>query len=608
MAKPNILIRSKKTRATELFANNQLREADAVYAGICQAAPADVESWVMRGLIHRKLGLYKDAERYCRRAIQLKPDYAWGHHVLGSALQCLGSVNDALACYRKSISLHPEYAEAHYFLANALRETGAIHDAIKSYRQAIELQPDFVEALSNLGAALTALGETQEATHVLNKAIILRPNAPQILCNQGHILQRDGRLVEALEKYQRALQFSPDSMDAITNVAALLEKTNRLVEAQALVDRELLRSPDNPDLLFVSARLARRANRQDDAIALLERALSQPTTMDTAGAMHILLGQLYDRKNDVEHAFSHLVEGNRLSALAMECETGGQDRYLERVERMRGYLTPELAVIQEDGLNASETVTPVFLFGFPRSGTTLLEQILDAHPAMQSMEEKPTVSAMVQAFEELAQGRRNALEELTADQVSQLRKVYFDEVARHLQHEPGKLLVDKNPLNTVNAHLIWRVFPQAKFILAIRHPCDACFSCFMQNFVLNEVNTGFHTLESSADIYSNVMRTWLEAVRILPLHYHRVRYEDLVADFENETRALLDFLEVGWDDKVLGHTEHAMKRGTINTPSYHQVTQPIYQHAKFRWKRYALEFEPVMPKLRPFIEYFGYGE
>lgn len=562
----------------------------------------------MRGLIHRKLGLFKDAESYCRRALKLKPDYAWGHHVLGSALQCQGEVDDALACYRKSISLQPDYAEAHYFLANALRETGAIHEAIKSYRQAIKLQPDFVEALSNLGAALTALGETQEATHVLNKAIILRPNAPQILCNQGHILQRDGRLVEALEKYQRALQFSPDSLDAITNVAALLEKTNRLTEAQALVDRELLRSPDNPDLLFVSARLARRANRQDDAIALLERALSHPTTMDTAGAMHILLGQLYDRKNDVEHAFPHLVEGNRLSALAMECETGGQDRYLERVERIRSYLTPELAAIPKNVLNASETVTPVFLFGFPRSGTTLLEQILDSHPAMQSMEEKPTVSAMVQAFEEMAQGRGNALEELTSDQVSLLRKVYFDEAARHLQHQPGKLLVDKNPLNTVNAHLIWRVFPQAKFILAIRHPCDACFSCFMQNFVLNEVNTGFHTLESSADIYSNVMRTWVEAVRILPLNYHRVRYEDLVADFENETRALLDFLEVGWDDKVLGHTEHAMKRGTINTPSYHQVTQPIYQHAKYRWKRYALEFEPVMPKLRPFIEYFGYSE
>lgn len=608
MAKPNVLTRSKKTRATELFNNNQLREADALFSSICQAAPTDVESWVMRGLIHRKLGRFQDTENYCRRALTFKPDYAWGHHVLGSAQQCQGRTNEALASYRKAISLQPDLTEAHYFLANALRETGAVTDAVKSYRQAIRLQPDFVEALCNLGAALTALGETQEATQVLNKAIILRPNSPQILCNQGNILQRDGRLVEALEKYQRALQLNPDALDAITNVAALLEKTNRLAEAQVMVDRELLRSPDNPDLLFVSARLARRANKLDDAITLLERALPLTAVQDTAGAMHILLGQLYDRKNDAERAFPHLAEGNRLSAQAMGCEAGDRDKYLKRVERIRGYLTPELAVLPKSELFSSDAVTPAFLLGFPRSGTTLLEQILDSHPAIQSMEEKPTVSVMVQAFEEMAQGRKNALAELTREQITQLRTIYFEEVARHIKLQPGSLLIDKNPLNTVNAHIIWRIFPQAKFILALRHPCDACFSCFMQNFVLNEANTGFHTLESSADIYSNVMRTWMEAARILPFDYHRVRYEDLVADFENETRALLDFLGVGWDDSVLSHTEHAAKRGTINTPSYHQVTQPIYQHARYRWKRYATQFEPVLPTLQPYIEHFGYAE
>src|SRR5574340_468358 len=367
MAKPNVLTRSKKARATELLKNDQLREADALLAGICQAAPADVESWVMRGLIHRKLGLFKDAESYCRRALTLKPDYAWGHHVLGSALQCQGRVDEALACYRKAISLQPGDAEAHYFMANALRETGAIHDAIKSYRQTIKLQPDFVEALSNLGAALTTLGELQEATQVLNKASILRPNTPQILCNLGHVLQRGGKLVEALEKYQRAAQLNPDSLDAITNVAALLEKTNQLAEAQALVERELPRNANNPDLLFVAARLARRANQLDIAITLLERALLQPVSLDIAGAMHMLLGQLYDRKNDAEKAYSHLVEGNRLTMQALE--SGDREKYLKRVERIRGYLTPELAACEQDEPCSSEAVTPVFLFGFPRSGT-----------------------------------------------------------------------------------------------------------------------------------------------------------------------------------------------------------------------------------------------
>lgn len=607
MTKPNVLIRSKKNRAMELFNNNQLREADTFFAGICQAAPADVDSFVMRGLIHRKLGLFKDAEVYCNRALKLKPDYSWAHHVLGSVQQCQGRMNEALASYQKSIRLQPDFVEAHYFLANALRETGAIHDAVVSYRKAIKLQPDHVEALSNLGATLIALGDTQEATQVLNKAITLRPDTPQILCNLATILERNGQLDEALEKYNRALILSPDSLDAVTHVAALLEKTNRLSDAQNMVDHQLQRFPDNPDLMFVAARLARRANKLDDAILLLERALPLTSALDNRGAMHILLGQLFDRKNDSDRAYTHLVEGNRLSAQALGSVPGDRWRYLKRVERMQSYLTQDLAAIPAAELSSRDMPTPAFLLGFPRSGTTLLEQILDSHPSIQSMEEKPTVSVMAEAFEEMGKGHANALAALTDDQVGQLRSIYFAEMARHIKPHPGSLLIDKNPLNTVNVHLIWRVFPQAKFILALRHPCDACFSCFMQNFVLNEANTGFNTLESSADIYAHVMRTWIEAARILPLDYHQVRYEDLVADFENETRALLNFLGVGWDQSVLNHTEHAAKRGTINTPSYHQVTQPIYQHAKYRWKRYAVQFEPVLSSLQPYIEYFGYS-
>ena len=608
MAKQNILTRSKKTKAAELFDKGQLQEAEALYQKVCQADPGDTHAWAMRAVIKRKLGLLTEAESHCRQALTLNPNYAPAHHQLGAALECQGKRDQALSSYKKAVQLQPDFAEAHYFLANAQRDAGAIPEAVSSYRRAIEIQPDFVEALSNLGAVLTALGDIPEAVKALNLAITLRPNAPQILCNLGNILQRDGRLVEALEKYQRALRCSPNSLDAIINVAALLEKTNRLEEAQALVDCELPRHRDNPNLLLVAARLARRADKLDEAIALLEAALAHKPGLEDAGVMHAFLGQLYDRKGDAERAFAHLAEGNRLTAQTTGCEIGGRNIYLDRVERMRAYLTPELAALPVSGLFAGDVAAPVFLFGFPRSGTTLLEQILDSHPALQSLEEKPTVSVMVQAFEEMAQGHKNALAELTEAQISQLRTIYFDEVARHIQLKPGCLLVDKSPLNTINVHLIWRIFPQAKFILALRHPCDACFSCFMQNFTLNEAMSSFMSIESSAAVYSHVMRVWMEAVRSLPLDYHRIRYEDLVVDFEKETRALLEFLGVGWDDGVRSHTEHAIKRGTINTPSYHQVTQPIYQHAKYRWKRYAKQFEEVMPELQPFIDYFGYAE
>jgi tetratricopeptide (TPR) repeat protein len=607
VAKPNILIRSKHAKAAELFNRNQLSEADALYAQLCQLTPADAEPWVMRGLIHRKLGQWSAAEGFCRRALVLDKRSADAQRVLGQALQCQGRLDEAAASYRKALGLQPADAQAHYLLANALREQGVLPDAVRHYREAIRRQPDFVEALCNLGAALTVQNETQEATQVLNRAVVLNPRAPQVLCNLGNLLQRDGKLAEALDKYQRALALNPDSLDAATSAAALLEKTGELDSARVLVERTLPRAPNHPQLLLAAAKLARRDKHFDTAIGFLETLLAQPPDPEAVGEAHMLLGQMYDRKGDAGRAYAHLAEGNRLVAGSILNNVGNSRRYLERVERLRRYLTPSLAGAAQ--ATSMAELSPVFLLGFPRSGTTLMEQILDSHPALQALEEKATVSAMVRAFEAMVQeGDDNALANLTEAQIGQLRTVYFDEVNRQIVRKPGTRLVDKMPLNTVNVHLIWRVFPDARFILAIRHPCDVCLSCFMQNFMINDAMASFFTLESTAEVYGQVMQTWQLAAASLPLVYHRVRYEDLVADFEGETRALLDFLGVGWDDRVRGHTEHAMQRGTINTPSYHQVTQPIYQHAKYRWKRYAEQFESVMPTLKPFIDYFDYAE
>lgn len=606
MAKPNILIRSKKSKANDLFNNNQLREADELLAAICQSAPTDIESWIMRGVIHRKLGLLKESVQFCRHALGINPDHAWAHHALGVALYGQGVTEQAKNHFRRAIQLRPDYADAHYALGNVLREEGDIRGASEAYRRALGFQPNFVEAMSNLGALLTVLGEFKEAALILNKANALRPNTPQILCNQGHILQHQDRQAEALDKYQRALCLSPNSIDALTNVAILLEKSNRIEEAKTLVDRELPRYPSEPSLLIVAAKLARRNKQFKDAISFLERALKQNLSIETAGEAHIQLGQMYDREGNTESAYRHLAEGNRLVALYNNEINHGRPVFLDRVRRLHGYLTEELAGAIQHA--APMEPSPIFLLGFPRSGTTLLEQILDSHPSLQGMEERPTVYTMVQAFEKMANGNLNALAELTPEHINQLRKIYFEEVAKHITLRPGSLLIDKMPLNTVNVHIIWRVFPNAKFILAIRHPCDACFSCFMQNFKLNEAMASFFTLESSAEIYRTTMQIWLDAISRLPINYHRIRYEDLVANFEHETRALLSFLEVDWNEKVLGFNEHASKKGQIRTVSYHQVTQPIYQHATYRWKRYSAYFGETLPVLQPYIDYFGYGD
>jgi hypothetical protein len=188
-----------------------------------------------------------------------------------------------------------------------------------------------------------------------------------------------------------------------------------------------------------------------------------------------------------------------------------------------------------------------------------------------------------------------------------LRDIYRHEVACRLQTEADITLIDKLPLNIVNVPLLWRLFPQARFILAIRHPCDVCLSCLMQNFAANAAMASFFTLEYTVRAYTTVMGAWRHYANLLPLHYHQIRYEDLTANVAEETKRLLDFLGLPWDDAVLDHATHARRKGAINTPSYHQVTRPIYQDAKYRWLRYRRFMEPALPALQPFINDFGYG-
>ena len=607
MAKPNILIRSKKNKAAELFNANRLREADAAFAQICQAAPTDVESWVMRALIHRKLGLFRESEGFGRRALAIQPDYAWGQQILGTALQCQGLLDKAMAFYRRAIQLQPGQAETHYLLANALSEAGQMSEAADHFHRAIQIKPDYLEALSNLGAVLISLDKPAEANEVLNRALAFSPGSPQVLCNLGALFIYTGQNEEALRKYQRAMQINPDSVDATINVANLLEKLHRLEEAQAIVDRVLPDIPDNSLLKLVAAKLERRKGHFLEAAAMLESAINDKLSPDLAGQIHSELGLLYDRLRDTDRAYAHMVEGNRLQAQTHAIVYGTRSAFLDRIDRMDSYLTDDLATLPPSVASHDGHQDPVFLFGFPRSGTTLLGQILDSHAELQTLEERGTVSEMVQAFETMTQGRDNALVELSAEEIVTLRQVYFSKVKQFLDLRPGAVLVDKMPLSTMYAHIIWRIFPNAKFILAIRHPCDASLSCFMQYFAMNDSNACFLALEDTAQVYAKVMYLWQRIIQILPLNYHRIRYEDLVSNFEHETRALLNFIQVGWHEDVLTYAEHS-KKSRINTPSYHQVTQPIYQHAKFRWQRYAKHFEPSMPVLQPFVDYFGYAD
>ncbi len=605
--KQDFLTRTQKRKLAALLREAHLEEARSVGERLLRANRTDAETLSLLGTVYRRLGRLTDAEGCCRQALRLKPRLAEAQLELGATLHCQGRMPEAMERYRAAIQLQPGLLEAHYLLSNALREAGLLEEAAGRYRAVLHRDPAHVAALCNLGGTLIDLYQLDEAAGLLNEAHRLRPDAVPVLHQVVRVLLLQGRSGEAEARCREALRADANAVDSMAVLADLLERSSRLEEAGRLVERGLEMAPGHLGLRLAAAKLARRRGDDRQAVTICEAALRESPPADSGSQLHHLLGQLFDHLGDTARAFEHFTEGNRITAMA---HAGREQRdYLRYIAQQRERFRtapPPLTRGQAGGAD-DDAAQPVFLVGFPRSGTTLLEQILDSHPQIQTLDERPTVAAMIQEHERVVARHRDAALALTSAEIQALRDTYFGEVGRQLTaRDPERTLVDKMPLNLVDAHLIWRIFPEAKFILAIRHPCDACLSCFMQDFIQNKAMVNFTSLAGTAAVYAAVMDLWLEYQRTLPLKVHRIRYEDLVDNLEEEMRRLLRFLEIEWDPAVLDHVRHARDRGTIRTPSYHQVTQPIYQSAKYRWERYARELEPILGTLCPYIEHFGY--
>ncbi len=603
----NALTQGRKRKGDEASIAGRLGEAQNLFESVCRADPLDVEAWVKLALVLKRLNKLSEAETCGRRAVSLQPRLGFAHHALGVVLHAQGRTTEAIESYKAAIQHQPDFPDAHYLLGNALHETGKPEEALQCYRRALQLQPNSPDVLCNLGAVLIDLGDHEEAALYLQRALALQPGNTIALSNLSHVLRLQNKIDEALGMFRHALDLAPDSIEVLAGLAGLLEKTGKLEEARLHTERGLALAPKNPAITLVATQLARREKRLHEASSLLEGLLGQPLTPDKRADALIELGQIQDQLGDAAKALPAIVEGKRLKAMTTLRSDCDRLRYLDRVNLISGLATKSLASSAVTA-NTTQFATPIFLIGFPRSGTTLLEQILDSHPSLQSMEERGAVAHMVNRFLSMVVNRDDALANLNSEEIADLQQSYFEEVARNIELRPNTHLIDKMPLNTAGVPVIWRAFPKAKFILSIRHPCDVCLSCLMQNFAVNEGMASFFSLEDTVRTYAAVMGAWQKYVILLPLDYHRIRYEDLIADVEGETRKLLTFLDIDWDGAVLDHTEHARQRGAINTPSYHQVTQPIYQSAKYRWHRYKEAFEPYMSILQPFIEYFGYTE
>jgi tetratricopeptide (TPR) repeat protein len=584
----------------------RLEEAIASFGKALKIKPDNVGVYNNLGAALKGQGRLNEAVASFAKALQLKPEFVQAHNNLGVTLQDLGRLEEAVASFSKALQIKPGFAEAHNNLGIALQKQGHLEEAIASFNKALQLKSDYAEAHNNLGTALQERGRTADAIVSLNRAVVINPGFAQAHNNLGNALQEQGRFEDAISCYGKALEINPKYAGAHNNLCDLFEKQNRQIELELALEKATLYcGAENAEILFRHAQLSNLKKQHDVAIDYLNRVQVDKLHTLLKPQYFSLLGKTYDRLGQFKEAFSAFEKQNALTGVSEEAKKVDPDNYLSSVLLLKNTWKTDVKPAWSNAVAGRKQSTPTFLIGFPRSGTTLLDTILLSHSGIKVVEEKPMAEAMSRSLKR-TQTVQN-LNSLSEVNVRQLRDAYFEELKSHIDKDHyGKLLVDKHPLNIVRIGLIHRVFPDAKFILVLRHPCDCVLSCFMQTFKLNDAMANFLTLDTSAKLYAAVMELLSAFRQKLSLDMHVLKYEDLIQDFEGTCKPLIRYLGLEWDDNLRNYQETALNRITISTPSYNQVIQPLYNHASGRWTNYRKQMKPVLPVLRPWIEAFGY--
>ena len=487
-----------------------------------------------------------------RRILELEPRSAADWYDLAMACMKTDDVSGGVEAMRKAVALQPKNAAAQQQYANMLSATGAFAQALATHRRAITLGLNNPEASwVEVGRIHVRMRQPKLARQAVEKALAIKPGLWAGHDLLGDLALQEGDLDEAQRQYETALAGAPDPLQKATvahAIGSLHEKRKEWDEAFAAHDR------------------ANRVKATSDVARFLLRQGLPPHYSEFHGEG---AGEYYGR--------------------------WGAQTY-------------------DDGLPA-----PIALVGFPRSGTTMVEQVLAALPNVRTTDEHTFMTpvserarSIVRQFPETPTTVLEGIDKLSPGNLSELRQLYWSEVWKvvgtDVRDEGGSVkVVDKHPLRILDVGMLNRLFPRTKVIVMIRDPRDCCLSAFFQDLGLTPVSARFLRLETLGDVYATIMGFWTSIREHLSIEWIEVRYEDFVSDFEANARRLVEFVGEPWDDRVLEFHKKAAKR-TINTPSYEAVTQKVNTRAVGKWANYESHLGPLVERVRPFLEAFGYEE
>ena len=600
----------------------RLAEAVEAYRKLLALRPNLAEAYNNLGNVLLSLGNLDEAAAQFERAVALKPQLFQAHNSLGDVFHAQGKLDRALAQYRQTLALRPDLAEAHSNLgailgqqgdldaaavhcARALalkpglfqahnnlgkifRKQGKFEQAAARCRQAIALNPDYAEAYHNLGDALKDLGRFADATVQFQRALALKPSLFQTQYNLGDVLRKQGKIEEAVARFEQAAALQPDRPDVHKSLGNLFKQQGEFDLAMASFGQTLALDPNHAEAHYSRAQL-KTFRPHDPDLAALESLAADPSRVpaDKMSFIHFALGKALEDVSDYPRAFEQWVLGNTLRRPNVHYDEVAWQRALRITAD-----TFDANLLDRFRAAGDPSARPIFILGMPRSGSTLVEQILASHPQVHAAGELPNLHAVVETVE--TAGREiifpQSILSLDADGLRRLGQAYLASLPTL---PAGKTrITDKMLANFLYVGLIRLILPNARIIHTMRDPVDTCLSCFSRLFVDLPFSYDLGELGRYYRMYHELMAHWrsvLPAGAMLD-----VVYENVVDNLEEQARRLIDFCGLPWDDRCLAFHETSRP---VATSSNVQVRQPLYRTSVERWRRYEANLGPLLAEL-----------
>jgi tetratricopeptide (TPR) repeat protein len=527
------------------------------------------------------------------------------------ALARSGDMKNAIRLAGEAVRSGAEDATLLALAAYEQIDGGAYERALDYATRARDLSPRNADALNAAGLALTRLNRPGEALTVFDAALRQAPGAAHIHFNKACAFEVLHDTKRARAGFERTIALQPAHAEALSRLAGMAAMRGDVAATRDYAERSLRVNPQS-----VSAKLAlASADIEEKRFAEALQRLGPAMTSGAATALQrtaaeSMTGDALDGLGRCAEAFAAYARANASTRALYHSvyEAPGIETATARVARLTDYFTGAAVDVwqRSDDAAVAPSRTHIFLVGFPRSGTTLLERVLDAHPDIEAMSELECLTEGANAFMG-SNADLDRLSTLDSAVLDKFRELYWRRVGEHGIAPSKSVFVDKMPLNAVQLCLIRKLFPRAKVIFALRDPRDVTLSCFRRRFGMTPQTYQLLTLDGCATYYDAVMRLQAIYGQKLGMHIYYWRYENMIADFEAETRRLCAFLGIKWDPAMIDFADRA-RTTHITTPSATQVTRGLYRDGEGQWRRYRAELEPVLPVLAHWVNSFGYPE